>query len=292
MLYLSGFSLPAKSRQEEVLEAAVRNRTCYNNYYPFNMFDTWEGEHLTFAPITILYGGNGSGKTTLLNLMGEKLGLERRSVYNRSSFFDDFVRLCQAEGSAPAGSGVLTSDDVFDDLLDLRTLNEGIDRERGRLLEEYRHLRRESVQMQSLADYDHLKQVVRTQKRGSSGSDYVREELGKNIPGKSNGETALRYFTHTIREDALYLLDEPENSLSAQKQQELARFLEDSARFFGCQIILSTHSPILLAMEGAKVYDMDQRPIREVAWTELPAVRCWYEFFRAHEGKFQREESH
>ena len=69
-------------------------------------------------PITILYGGNGSGKTTLLNLMGDALGLERRSVYNRAAFFQNFVDLCQWEGERqmPAGSAVLTSDDVFDDL--------------------------------------------------------------------------------------------------------------------------------------------------------------------------------
>ena len=234
------------------------------------MFDNWDPVTLTLAPITVLYGGNGSGKTTLLNLMGEKLGLERRSVYNRSSFFQDFVDLCRWEGQgAPPGSRVLTSDDVFDDLLDLRSLNQGVDRDREALLREYKQLRGEDFQLRSLKDYEHLKQVVCAKKKTSSGSAFVRQRLEGNVRGKSNGETAFRYFTSQIREDALYLLDEPENSLSA-----------------GCQLILSTHSPFLLAMKGAVVYDLDRRPIQARKWTELENVRLWHDFFQEHAKDF------
>lgn len=277
MIYLSHFTLPRQTRREILLDELVNNRTCYSNFYPFQVFDNWEEETFSFEPITVLYGGNGSGKTTLLNLMGEKLRLERRSVFNRSSFFQDFVDLCRAEGKAPAGSAVLTSDDVFDDLLDLRTLNQGIDRERVELLAEYKDLRESGFQMKSLDDYDQLKKVVQATRRKASGSSFVKESIGTNVRGRSNGETAFRYFTDQIQENALYLLDEPENSLSVQRQRELARFLEDSARFFGCQIVLATHSPILLSMKGAKVYDLDQRPIQARKWTDLPAVRAWYE---------------
>lgn len=285
--FLSRFTLPDQDSRETALEKAVNHRTCYNNYYPFPVFDNWDPVTLTLAPITVLYGGNGSGKTTLLNLMGEKLGLERRSVYNRSSFFRDFVDLCQWEGQgAPPGSRVLTSDDVFDDLLDLRSLNQGVDRDREALLREYKQLRGEDFQLHSLEDYEHLKQVVCAKKKTSSGSAFVRQRLGGNVRGKSNGETAFRYFTNQIREDALYLLDEPENSLSAGRQRELAAFLEDSARFFGCQLILSTHSPFLLAMKGAVVYDLDRRPIQARKWTELENVRLWHDFFQEHAKDF------
>ena len=286
MIYLSHFTLPRQTRREILLDELVNNRTCYSNFYPFQVFDNWEEETFSFEPITVLYGGNGSGKTTLLNLMGEKLRLERRSVFNRSSFFQDFVDLCRAEGKAPEGSAVLTSDDVFDDLLDLRNLNQGIDRERVELLAEYKDLRGSGFQMKSLDDYDQLKKVVRATRRKASGSSFVKESIGMNVRGRSNGETAFQYFTDQIQENALYLLDEPENSLSVQRQRELAKFLEDSARFFGCQIVLATHSPILLAMKGAKVYDLDQRPIRVRKWTDLPAVRAWYEFFKEHANEF------
>ena len=49
----------------------------------------------------------------------------------------------------------------------------------------------------------------------------------------------MKYYTERITENALYLIDEPENSLSAVFQQELAAFLADSARFFGCQLVIA-----------------------------------------------------
>lgn len=96
-----------------------------------------------------------------------------------------------------------------------------------------------------------------------------------------------RIITSEIKEDALYLLDEPENSLSAEYQLELARFLEDSARFYGCQFIIATHSPFILSMKGAKIYDLDARPVCDKRWTELPNVRVYRDFFRSHEDEFK-----
>lgn len=289
-VYLTSFTLPAQGEQQAVLSQAVNRRTCYSNYYPFQIFQNEEREKLTFGPITLLYGGNGSGKSTLLNLIGDKLGLERRSPYNRAAFFQDFVKLCQWEGArqVPLGSEVLTSDDVFDDLLDLRSLNDGIDLARGELLREYRDLREGDFQMKSLEEYDQLKRVVAAKRK--SGSAFVRQEVGVNVRGKSNGETAFRYFTNQITEGRLYLLDEPENSLSVSYQRELAQFLEDSARFYRCQFVVATHSPFLLAMKGAEVYDLDQRPMTRRPWQELPAVQAWYAFFRDHRAELALEE--
>ena len=89
------------------------------------------------------------------------------------------------------------------------------------------------------------------------------------------------------RKAKLYLLDEPENSLSSEKQIELQRFLVDSARFYGCQFIIATHSPFLLAMKGAKIYDLDEDPADVKKWTELGNVRAYYEFFREHRSEFE-----
>ena len=110
--------------------------------------------------------------------------------------------------------------------------------------------------------------------------------LKDNVREQSNGESAFYYFTEKIREDGLYLLDEPENSLSPGKQLELVRFMEDSARFFRCQFIIATHSPFVLAMRGAKIYDLDENPAAVRKWTELPSVRAYYDFFREHARDF------
>ena len=81
-------------------------------------------------------------------------------------------------------------------------------------------------------------------------------------------------------------MDEPENSLSPEKQLELCQFLEESARFFRCQLIIATHSPFLRAMRGAKIYDFDQDPVDVKPWTELANVRMYFDFFQKHAGEF------
>ena len=91
------------------------------------------------------------------------------------------------------------------------------------------------------------------------------------------------------KENSLYLLDEPENSLAAGLQVKLAKFLEDSARFFGCQFIIATHSPLLLSMDGARVYDLDCIPARPRPWTELENVRVYYDFFRKYADAFEKD---
>ena len=291
MVYIRSFQLPSVSEETNFLSRdGETKRTCYTSRYPFGIFLSREVPRLQFEPITILCGGNGSGKTTILNLIGEKLGLHRGAVFNRSAFFGRYLDLCQVE-TAPAfdravkeTSRVITSDDVFDYLLDLRSLNEGIDRRRKELLAEYAEARYASFQMRSLADVDRLRQVADAQRK--TGSRYVRDRVMNDVPGQSNGESAFLFFTRQMGEGGLYLLDEPENSLSPRLQLELRQFLEDSARFYRCQLIIATHSPFLLSLRGAKIYDLDGDKVEVRPWTQLPHVRAYYEFFREHQTEF------
>lgn len=291
MLYLQTFSLPGEDREWSFLDGNPENRrTCYGSRYPFGIFQNKGLSRLDFEPITILCGGNGSGKTTLLNLVGEKLALQRGAVFNRSSFYGAYLDLCRAETThafdreVRANSRVITSDDVFDYLLDFRCMNENIDTKRRELLSEYTDKRYSHMQMRSLEDLDELRKVVDAQRH--SGSRYVNDQLMRDVPGKSNGESGFLYFTRHIQENGLYLLDEPENSLSARLQLELAQFLEDSARFYGCQFVIATHSPFLLALKDARIYDLDRTPVSTCRWTDVENVRTFYEFFKSHERDF------
>lgn len=63
--------------------------------------------------------------------------------------------------------------------------------------------------------------------------------------------------------------------------------MEDSARFFGCQFVIATHSPFLLSMKGAKIYDMDEDVVDVKRWSELKNVRAYYDFFKEHEKEFR-----
>ena len=237
-----------------------------------------------------MYGGNGSGKTTALNVIAEKLGLERDTLYNRSNFFEDYTELCSydEEHKIPAGSRIITSDDVFDFMLNLRSINDGINRKREDLFEDYLEAKYAHFQMKSLDDYERLKKV--TLARSNTQSKFVRKNIMDNVREHSNGESAFIYFADKIKENGLYLLDEPENSLSPERQQELLKFLEDSARFFGGQFIIATHSPFLLSMKGAKIYDMDEEVVDVKRWSELKNVRAYYDFFKKHEREFEQED--
>ena len=82
------------------------------------------------------------------------------------------------------------------------------------------------------------------------------------------------------------MLDEPENSLSPEKQKELLQFIQDSVRFYNCQFVIATHSPFLLSLKEAKIYDFDENPVRTKVWTELKNVRDYYDFFKEHEKEF------
>lgn len=287
MIYLTHFSFP--SLEEEYTFHFHLKRTCYDTLYPFGILSKRHLECLDFEPVTILYGGNGSGKTTALNVMAEKLGLPRDTPYNRSNFFEDYTDHCgfQLAGPAaslPAVSRVITSDDVFDFMLNIRTLNQGIDRKREELFDEYLEAKYSHFQMRSLADYEELKKVNLS--RSKTQSKFVREMLMDNVREHSNGESAFLYFQEKMQEAGLYLLDEPENSLSPERQQELAQFLENSARFFDCQLIIATHSPFLLAIHGAKIYDLDEDPVDVKKWTQLSNVRAYYDFFQAYSREF------
>lgn len=287
-MYLEYFVFPDEERETDFFYSNdVRlKRTCYDSYYPFQILSKHRFRRVDFEPITIFYGGNGSGKTTALNIIAGKLGLERDTPFNRSEFFEDYLRLCdlQQKGSVPKESRIITSDDVFDYMLNIRTVNDGVELRREELFREYVEMKYSRFRMQSLEDYEQLKKVNLA--RSKTQSKYVRANTPGNVREYSNGESAWSYFCEKIGENSLYLLDEPENSLSPQRQLELAGFLEDSARFFGCQFVISTHSPFLLAMKGAKIYDLDEEPVDVKRWTELGNVRAYFDFFREHAEAF------
>ena len=137
MIYLSSFRLPTQSQEEDFFFARTPKnmRTCYTTKYPFGMFrDRGMPEDFVFEDITIICGNNGSGKSTILNVIAEKLGLKRSSPFNRSDFFDEYVELCdyETEQMLSLNSCVITSDDVFERVLDIRRVNNGIDDKRAR----------------------------------------------------------------------------------------------------------------------------------------------------------------
>ena len=284
-MYLSAFYFPGEEAESDFMFGL---KTTYDqSVYPYGILPKAGLNEIIFRPVTILYGGNGSGKSTALNAIAEKLRLERNSAYNRSRFFQDYVDRCKAaqDEPIPKGSRIITSDDVFDMMLDIRSINEGIDRKREELAEDYYTLKREKFQLKSLDDLDHLHRI--NQARSKTKSRFIENESGKSLRERSNGENAIMFFQSKIEMDTLCLLDEPENSLSPENQLVLADFLSESVRYCGNQLVISTHSPFLLALPGAKIIDLDHHSRIAESWTQLKNPRVYYDFFKKHEHEFE-----
>ena len=245
--------------------------SCFDSWYPCKTFYGKNLQPLEFDDITILYGGNGSGKTTLLNLIAEKLRISRTSLFNRSPFWDKYVEMCGYElfdnATDLKRGAIITSDEVFMYILENRKNNLEKDNDRERLLNDY---------------YKNYKTSM-----GNLASRYVKSKLRKADEEKSNGETAFRFFVDSVKDDSLVLFDEPENSLSAQWQMELSNFLRGAVREFNCQFIIATHSPFILSMSGARIYDLDSTPVCINEWYKLENVRAYYELFEKNKCLFK-----
>ena len=292
MVYLNRFILPSDIAEIEVIKN--EKRTCFNTFYPFKIFPLKKLRTLEFETVTMLYGGNGSGKSTLLNVMSAKLNAARFSDFNGAPFFERFVNMCDAEFyRRPNESFVLTSDDVFDYVLSARSVNERIDERRNALFDRYADKKREAIsnpeilRLNGLDDYERWSEVREIISPKRSQSSYIRDRVVSEIDLSSNGETALRYFIDRIDSDALYFLDEPENSLSIEFQIQLAEYIAATARATRSQFIIATHSPIFLSMSNAKIYNLDSYPVSVCDWTELPNVRKYFDFFMQHRDEFE-----
>jgi predicted ATPase len=284
--------LPGEKAEYDAVLA--EKRTCFYTFYPFKIFPEKQLRAIEFDNITLLYGGNGSGKSTLINLIASKIYASRFSEFNSAPLFERYVDMCSAEFyRRPKACCVLTSDDVFDYVLNARSVNERIEDKRNALFDKYAETKNEYIRdpditrLKGIDDYERWAETREILSAKRSQSSYIKNRVARDITLYSNGETALRYFIDRIDGHDLYLLDEPENSLSPKLQLELARFLEDSVRFYGCQLIISTHSPFLLALKGAKIYDLDASPAEVRRWSELENVRAYYDLFDKRRKEFE-----
>lgn len=301
MVYLTDFHILSEGEEYAFLSGFVR--TCYDSYYPFQFFPQQKQlSEIEFSDITIFCGGNGSGKSTLLNIIAEKLSLKRDSSFNKTDFFDPYVERCsfglnvfnpEEERDLMGNSRIIASDDVFKHIIEVRDKNEKISFKRGVIFEEKAIMNAHGWQgPRSINTEDPASIKAYTdyyEKFRQSASKYVKKNVGVDERTFSNGENGFKYFTDAIQPGGLYLLDEPENSLSAEMQIELAQFILSMARFYKCQFIMSSHSPFLLSTPFAKIYNMDEVPVSVCKWIHLSNVRLFYDFFKEHSEEFENE---
>ena len=284
MVYLKEFSLVSENTENIIL--SEEKRTYFHNHYPFRIFPKKEFKDIKFSDVTILYGGNGSGKSTILNIIANKLNCDG-SFGVHGEMMMKYLEHCKFETSMEyfEEAKIIRSDDVFDYISNVRRINNRGFSQREMLFREYFDNKDKTID--DMNDYQNLKKSIDAKRK--SASNYVRNRvLDKDVKEQSNGEAALMYFVSEIKENSLYLLDEPENSMSAAMQLKLTKFLEESARFFNCQFIIATHSPFLLGMNGAIIYDLDSVPVTNKNFWELENMKLYYDFFKQNSTKFEQ----
>jgi len=108
----------------------------------------------------------------------------------------------------------------------------------------------------------------------------MERRYGVDLDANSHGQSFLKLFQSRFVPGGLYLLDEPEAPLSPQSQLALLAMMADMVAQEG-QFIIATHSPILLAFPGARIYNFDATPVQAVAYEDLDHVRVTRDFLNA-----------
>ncbi len=302
-VYMENFILPTVEEENTIIGKRMYHNGgphgYIDNIYPCRMFYERDLRELSFKPITIFYWGNGSGKSTLLNVISRKLELNRIAPYNSGEVFDDYAEYCKyilgydEEGflqRIPNGSRIITSDDIFDYMLTIRTNNNDIAENIEEAREEWVKLRfSETVKYDPIQEYEDFRIQMLAKRKNVSRREFIRRTAGKEVKLNSNGETAIEYFNKKLKNDTLYCLDEPENSMSPAMQVQMVKILETKARYCGCQLIIATHSPFILALSGARIYDLDSSPVSIKNWWELENTKIYYEFFKKNSRLFEEK---
>ena len=250
--------------------AAARER------FPYSVPAIRDLDEIEFrSPVTFFVGENGSGKSTLLEgiaaaadlpALGSDMDVARDATLGAQRELGERLRLAWGEGrwsrSPRSRRGFyLRAEDFFGHLKFLAKNRARIDRER-----------REAAELGARRD-SQIEPV----------DDRVDEAASAQYLGlydaRSHGESFLELFENRVT-DGLYLLDEPEAPLSAQRQltliTQIAAAVEDGAQF-----VIATHSPILLAFPGATIYAFGEGAPRAVPYEELEHVRLTRDFLNA-----------
>lgn len=220
--------------------------------YPFDL--PWlrdEDFTLEFStPVTIIVGENGSGKSTLIEALAGLAGYDE----------------------AGGGKGYMPVDHSM-----------ALDRSGVALAEGFRaawlpKLTRgwffKAESFFSVAR--HLDEMAQTY--GGQAPDFL---------SWSHGEGFARVFHERMSEQGFYLMDEPESALSPKRQLDLLRLLSDIQTTARAQVILATHSPLLMAVPGARLLEATRFGFLERSYTETAHFKLYRAFVADPEGFIQ-----
>jgi len=215
--------------------------------FPFDVPAVAAVERLRLdAPVTLLAGDNGTGKSTLVEAIAEAIGYgPEGGELDRS-------------GELPAVPRAVLG---------------------GALEPELSHTKPRGGYFLRAESFFNVARFV------DGGSDFAPDvSLYGGVPlhEQSHGESFLALAANRFGGEGFYVLDEPEAALSVSGALALMAIVARAARA-GAQFVVATHSPVLLACPGARIYELDGDGLRECAYDDLDAVRFTRGFLDAPE---------
>ncbi len=238
--------------------------------FPFDLPVVRSIERLRFtAPVTMLVGENGSGKSTVL----EALAIAAKAITAGSAEAADDATLDRVRALAGAFKLAWTSrthrgfflraEDFFG--FAKRTTALRAELEAGLAAVDKEYEGRPGL-AHDLARTPYLRELGDLERR-----------YGEGLDAGSHGEAFLRFFAARLVPGGIYFLDEPEAPLSPGRQLALLVLLREMVDQ-DCQLVVATHSPILLALPGAEIWSFDSAPPRVARWEDLEHVRLTRDF--------------
>ncbi len=236
--------------------------------YPMRLFDRIERVEFT-TPVTLLAGDNGCGKTTLVELLANKVAAVR---IDRAELTEDMRRapVEAAANSFRVAMGQKPARAFFFHAEGFIRYIDSVNRMKDDARRDLERADRESEGRSAFA---------RNQARMAyAGSLDALSGLYENdLSARSHGEGFLDFFGARLIDRGLYLLDEPEAALSPFNQYVLLAMIADAVKR-GCQFVISTHAPVLLACPSARILAFENGALAETRFDELAGVRFLRDF--------------
>ena len=264
-----------------VFLSAIRRRPDFSAdaaSFPWSLPIVQRLEELRFdAPVTFLVGENGSGKSTLLE--GIAAGMDAVAAGRRDLQRDPSLQAARAFAAGflfvrrrhARTRLFLRAEDVF-----------GFTQRVGDAMAE---LQDDAAAFAQSIPEGYGRRLAVGVVQGQRAA--FARAYGENPDGRSHGETFLSVLQRRLVPNGLYFLDEPETPLSPSRVLALIALIAHRVAG-GCQFIIATHSPMLMALPGATILLAEDGHLRPTAWDELEHVRVMRTFLADPEAVLQK----
>ncbi len=107
--------------------------------------------------------------------------------------------------------------------------------------------------------------------------------VGRGIPpdflSHSHGEGFLRFFNEQCQRQGIFIFDEPESALSPSRQIEFLKLLRRMDVTGHCQVLMATHSPVLMAYPNATLLRLTKHGLEPITVEQTDHYKVMREFY-------------